>query len=1000
MDGMKQAGSESTNATVRPGWIAYFAGNPIAANLLMVLILVSGVVSGFRITVEDYPPFDFRTVTITVVAPGSSPREVEEDIVRRIEESVIGFEGVQRIQATSAEGLGTVFVEMTTFANAEKVLADVKQAVDGIENFPPPNAELPDVQLVTLNREVMTLAVSSDMLDEDALRGAAEDVRNELLQLPSTAQVDLFGTRDREISIELSEEALRRHGLSLSEVANIVRRASLNLTSGELRTEAGGIVLHTVTKRTRGQDFAGIPVITRLDGTIVTLGDVAEINDGFVDGEIIARVDGVPAVFARIGLTDGQSVVKIADEVRNWLANYQVPRDVNIDIWTDRAERHLNRFASLARTMVTGVILVFLLLVLVFDLRAAIWITIGIPLAFAGSLLFFEPANLTMNLSTLIALFLMIGLVVDDAVVVGESIAAERELGKGPLEAAIAGTKAVVSPITIAAVTTVLAFVPFYFVVSTSLQIVRVFPLVVLFVLVVSLVEAVFILPAHLGHSGRWSLWPLRALQEWMSRRLQLLNDRTVGPAVSWSVRNVRLVLAGSVVVVALPLLLFRFDSVRIVLGIEQVTGYVQAALHMPVGTPLDATRDAAEAVAIAAYAVNEELPGEPIGSVSVFVGQPAQYPATGPLTQQSHLAGVRANLNEPPLRRSSPEEVERAWRRNLGPVTHLERVEFFDELLRARPSVAYTLLHEEEHVLKQAAAEMRSFMVGIPGLVEIHDTLIPGKRHLQIELTPVGQAAGLTPLAVASQLRANFHGVEVQRIQRGHEEIKVMVRYPPERRANLQELTSERIRRRDGAEVPLSTVANLSASRELAERVRVNGEQAVTVNARADETVVTPQEARREINRNHVPALLERYPGLHIEPAGGVQDEFDNIRTLMLLLPVVLIAMYVLMAAFLRSYWKPLVARGRFPDFIYRSRFAALDSGMGLRLDVSVWGDCSLWSCGQRCTGAIGPLQRNPAREPDGARHRRGFGCHAPPLPGGVPHDRNDHSGPVSVAL
>ena len=914
MNTMEPKGDDAQVSASRTGLIAYFAGNPIAANLLMVLILVGGVAAGLRLTVEDFPKYDWRTVTVTVLAPGSSPREVEEDIVRRIEESVIGSEGIRRVRSTSLENLGTVHVELTAFANANKVLDDVKQAVDNIANFPPLNAESPEVKLLEVNREVLTLAVSSAVLDEDALRLAAEEVHSELLKLSDTSRVDLHGTRNREISIELNEEELRRHGLSLNQVANTVQRASLNLTSGELRTEAGGVVLHTVAKRTRGEDFADIPVLTDPDGTIVTLGDVATIRDAFADGEVVARVDGVPAVFVRVGLTEGQSIVQVADQVRGWLAGYRAPRDVDIHVWNDRAQPHLDRFSSLTRTMVAGVILVFLLLVLVFDLRAAVWITAGIPLAFAGALVFFGPANLTMNIATLMALFLMIGLVVDDALVVGESIAAERERGKAPLAAAVDGVRAVASPITIAAATTVLAFVPFQFMTAGNIQIVTVFPLVVLFVLAVSLIEAVFILPAHLGHAGRWSLWPLSALQERVSGWLQALNDQTVVPAVSWAVRHVRLTLAAGVAVVALSVLLLRFDAVRLILVFDQMSDYVQAELHMPVGTPLETTRAAAEQVAAAADAVNKELPGEPVKSVTILVGQPTKFPSYGPPTTASHIAGVGLHLNEPPLRRSTADEVARAWRRNLGPVAQVERLEVWRQQNRPGPDIAYTLLHADEAVLQQAAAEMRSFMQEIPGVAEISDSLAPGKRHLRVELTPAGKAAGLSPAAVAAQLRANFHGVEVQRIQRGREELKVMVRYPPEGRTSLQALADERIRLPKGVEVPLSTVANLSESREPTTRTRVNGEQAAAVDARADVAVVVPQDARAQIESQLVPALLERYPDLRIDRGRRARDEGDTARTLALVLPIVLIAMYVLMAAFLRSYWKPLVAAAGFP--------------------------------------------------------------------------------------
>ena len=899
---------------MRGGWIPYFAGNPVAANLLMLLILVGGVAAGSRLAVENYPEFDLRTVAVRVVSPGASPREVEEDIVRRVEESVIGLPGVDRVVSTSTEGLGTIEIELTTFANADQVLEDVQQAVDGLENFPPPGTEQPEVELVQLNLEAITLAVSSAVLDETDLRHAAEDVRRELQQLPSTSRVDLSGTRDREISIELSEEELRRHGLSLGGVANTVRSVSLNLTSGELRTEAGGVVLHTVAKRTQGEEFAGIPLLTHLDGTIVTLGDVATIRDEFVDGEVRAKVDGVPSVFVRVAHTEGRSVIGMADEVRDWLAGYEAPRDVDVAVWSDRARPLLGQLASLSRVGILGVIFVFLLLVLVFDLRAALWITVGIPISFAGALVFFGPADLTLNVGTMLGLFLAIGLVVDDALVVGESIAAERELGKGPLEAAVAGIKAVVSPITVAAVTTVLAFVPFYFITDPTYSLVRVLLPVVFFVLAVSLLEAVFILPAHLGHDSRWSLWPLSAVQARICAWLDELRDRTVVPAVSWSMRNIPIILLCAVAVVVVPVLLLQFEAVRVTFWGGFQSDSVDVELHMPAGTPFEATRAVAEEAAAAARTLNDWMPGEPVGAVTVVVGSPMGWPLRGNSATADHLAGVRVHLNERPLRRSSPADVERAWEQALGPVPQLEKIEFRSTLLRTEPEVAYALHHADEEVLAQAVARMRSFMADIPGITQIADNLGPGKRHLRIELTPAGRVAGLTPLAVGQQLRASYQGMEVQRIQRGQEEIKVMVRYPPDRRASLRELDQERIRRLDGAEVPLLTVANLSEDHEQATRLRINGAQTAQVEARIDAAAVTGDQARREIDGELVPALLAAYPGLRIEPAEGARATRDMLQLLVRLVPVVLIAMYVLMATFLRSYWKPLVAVVGFP--------------------------------------------------------------------------------------
>ena len=903
-------------AAARKGLIAYFAGNPVAANLLMLVFIVGGLASGFQLAVQNYPEIDLRTVAVTVRFPGSSPQEVEQDINRRVEESVIGLAGVERVVATATEGLGRINIELATFADAGSVLSDVRNAVDAIENFPPLNAERPQIRLARLSIEAMTLAVSSSVVGEDELRLAAESVRSELLELPSVSMVTLRGTRDREIAIELSEEELRRNDLSIAEVSAAVQRASLNLTFGELRTEAGGVVLHTVAKRSIGEEFEGIPLITRLNGTIVTLGDVAQIRDGFVDDDIVSEVDGTPTVFVRVEATEQQSLVDMGDDIRSWLAGYDPLRDVAISVWNDRAQQTIDRMSAIARNGLAGVVLVFGLLLLVFDLRAATWITIGIPFSFLGSLLFFGPVNLTLNIGTLIGFFLMIGLVVDDALVVGESIAAERDRGKRGAEAATAGASAVVGPITIGACTTILAFVPFLFVTAPPYQLVNVFPYVALFVLAVSLLEAFFILPTHLSHDGRWSLGPLRALQDRVRVWIDEIRDRTVAPAVSWSVRHSASTLVGGAALVLFATLLTGSEAVRFVVINDEmnVSDNVQAELYLPVGTPFETTLSAAENVAAAADALNGQLPGESIEKVSVLVGNVESSRITAPNPTGSHVATVRVHLNRRPTRIASPADVERAWRRNIGELPYAERMVFQTTRLRPLPSVAYALKHDDAETLGRAVGELRAFLETVPGIYEIADSLSPGKRHLEIDLTPAGEAAGLTPAAIGTQLRAAFHGVEVQRIQRGHEELKVMVRYPRERRRNLRELASERIRRVGGGELPLSMVADLAESREQATLMRIDGNRAATVTGQADAAVVTPLQVRRQVGREFIPELLAKYPGLSIEPDGGVREERTMLEALALLVPVVLIAMYALMAAFLRSYWKPLVAVAGFP--------------------------------------------------------------------------------------
>ena len=902
---------------MKPGFIAYFAGNPVAANLLMAFLIVGGLLSAQRIAVQIYPEVDLRTVTVKVRSPGSSPQEVSEDINRRIEQGVIGLSGAERIVSTAREGLGEVRVELSTFANPASVLEDVREAVNSIDAFPPGTAEQPQVNLEQTEYEVLTLAVTSAVAGERDLRQAAEALRDDLLELPSVSQVKLLGTRDREISIELNEEDLQRHNLSITDIVTKTRRASLNMTFGELRTDSGGVILHTVAKRQTGEEYENIPLITRLDGTIVRLGDVAEIRDGFSDEDLVSEFDGTPAVFVRIDSAKQQSIVAMGDEIKDWLEDYETPSNVAVSVWSDRAQPAIDRISEIIGNAVLGIVLVFICLILVFDLRVATWITVGIPLSMIGALMFFEPAGMTLNMATIFGFFLLIGIVVDDAVVVGESIAAERESGKDALDAAISGARAVVGPITIGVLTTLFAFFPFLFVTAGFYQVVTVFPYMAAFVLVVSLIEAFFILPAHLSHEGRWSVPPLSVIQNRVNLRLDEFRDKVVVPSVSWSVRNTSFTLVSGVLLIIFALALLRTDTVRLLIFDEAANAgdNVQADIYLPAGAPFDATLAVAERFVNAAHAVNEELGGMPIKSVSMLAGNIIAPSMRDQDFNHSHMASVRAHLNNRPIRTASPQDIERLWRREIGDISYLESVKFRTTSRPTRPGVAYALKHEDTGVLNQATAELKSGMAAIPGIYEISDSLSLGKRHFEIELTPAGIAAGLTPAAVGAQLRANFHGAEVQRIQRGNEEIKVVVRYPLDRRESLRELAGEHIQRPGGAgEIPLSLVARITEQREMTRLTRIDGKQTALLSARADVSVVTPRQVRRTIRKEFFPELLAKYPGLRIEVDQAARNERELLKTLALLVPIVLIAIYALIAAFLRSYWKPVIAVAGIP--------------------------------------------------------------------------------------
>lgn len=903
------------------GPIAYFVKNRVAANVLMFVLLVGGLVAASQLAVQDFPTLDLRTVTVRVPSPGSSPQEVEQYINRRIEESIVGSPGVERVLGTATEGLGEVRVEVSPFADPETVLDDVKNAVDRIENFPPVSAEQPDVSLTLPLRNVITLAVSSSVVTENQLRLAAERLRDHLLTMPGISQVSLIGARDREIAIELSEEALRRNGLTINQVAGAVRQASLNLTAGELRTGAGGVVLQTLSQRHAGVDFEDIPIITRLDGTIVRLGDVADILDGFADQDLVTEVDGIPAILVRVDALRDQSMRTVGETVRQALADYPVPQDMTIGVWEDLATPIARILTTVAQLGLAGVVLVFVCLVATFDLRVAFWIAFGVPVSFIGAFLFFDAAGLTFNTITIFVLFMLVGVVVDDAVVVGENIAAERERGRGSLEAAVLGARGVVGPISVGLLTTVIAFVPFLFVGAGggTLRWLQVVPYVVFFVLLISLVEVFFILPAHLSHERRWSLPPLHGIQTRVHALLEDFRDRVLVPVVSWGVRHATATIAAAAALVLAALLLIGTDVVRwVALERGNVGDSVQADLELPVGTPIETTRAVAERFAEAGRVINDQLDGTSIAGTSIVVGDTVSLTyardvgAAG--AGRSHVASVRLHLHDRPLRKARPDQIERSWRENVGNLGDLQSVIFHRGPGGQLTGVAYTIEHDEPEVLAEATAQLRSFIENVDGLYEVHDSLALGKRHFDIQLTDAGHAAGLTPAAIAGQLRANFHGLEVQRIQRQRDEIKVMVRYPPERRRSLRELTRERIQRPGGAEMSLSTVARIAEKRDYATLTRIDGNRAALLSALADPTVITPIQARRLVDERMIPQLTAKYPGLKFGVDQGARAEQSMFDTLSAIVPVVLIAMYALMAGFLRSYWKPIVAIAGMP--------------------------------------------------------------------------------------
>ena len=923
--------------------IAAFVRRRVAGHLLMLIALGGGLLVASGLDVEIIADLDVRSVAVTVPYPGSSPAEVEESITRRIEERVIGLAGVHRVVSKASSDSGTVTAAVDAFADTEEVLEEVRTAIDRIERFPPPDAEQPEIGVPYMHIPAITVALSSAELSVAALRAAAEQLREDILALPAVSTVSLDWSPEREIAIEVDEEALREHGLTIGEVARKVRVSSVDLTSGRLLTGAGGLVVRVDDRRVRAEEFEDVVLLSAPSGALVTVGDVAEVSEGFGDAVGATELDGVPAVFVTaIAVQPGESEVGIARDVRAMLSDYAPPPGAEATVWQDSSRRAIARLDMVAGTGALGLVLVFLVLALVFDFRLATWVAVGLPVSFFGAIMLFPTVDLTFNLATIIAIITMIGIVVDDAVVVGESIATERERGLAGAAAAVAGARRVFWPVAVGVATTLLAFAPLLFTYGVLGQFLGVFPIVATLVLAVSLAEAFLILPSHLAHGGNWSRWPMAAVQARVRLAIEHLRDRIAVPAVALATRRpvAAVLVAGALVVASGALLLGGVVRIGDVTALG--TGRVEAAVTYPVGTPLEVTRVGASQLEEAARRSNQQLGGSPIMSVATVVGH---HPARGLFApdggRATHLAAVILQLREESQRTVSADEVARAWRRNVGEIVGADRLTFAtaDRYGGSGYDFSVALVHPDGEVLASAAADLAAEIEAAPGVLDVFDSLTPGRRHFDLRLTPAGQAAGLTAGQLASQLRARFFGTEVQRIQRGRDEIKVMVRYPEDRRRSFAELADERIELPLGGDIPLGVAARVVETQEFETLMRINGVRAAEVGSFVDRAVTTPYELRAQIQDSVLPELQSRYPGLGLAWArAGVGDDEQSLAPLAYTLPITLLVIYMLIAVQFRSYAQPLVVLTAMPLAAAGAVLAHLLLGYDMNL-ASVFG-------------------------------------------------------------
>lgn len=898
----------------KPGLIGWFIRNPVAANLLMVVLLVGGALSAVNLQRQVFPTILPGTVVVTVPFPGATPAEVEEGVTRRVEEAVLGIDGVERVTSTASENVGRVVVETTDFADLQLVKDDVEAAVDRLSDFPPENAEKPVVVAPKPTGGVVTLAVVGE-IGEMALRRAASDIERDLLTQPGVSLVSLEGARNLEISVEVSEETLRRYDLTFNEVANAVRRSSLDLAGGSITTDSGEILLRTNQKRQTGEAFESVVVRTLPDGSVITLADVADIRDDFVRQKLSNLYNGRPAVFVKVERADAEDVLQVKASVDRFLQGYVPPAGVELIQLDDETELLSERINLLLRNGAFGFALVFLFLVLMLDLRLAVWVSVGIATAFMGGFLLFAALGVTLTMISLFGLIIVLGLVVDDAIVIGENIDAEREAGVPGHVAAQQGANRVLAPVIVGVLTTVAAFAPLLFTGGTFADITRAIPLVVISVLLVSMLEAFCILPSHLSHGAPWSRGIIKRLQTRIGSGVAWVRDQLVRPGVAFAARWRYATVGVAIAFFILCIGLLQSGHVRFIFFPAVEGNSLSASLTMPDGTPFERTDSAIRRMTQAAYEVAEAIGEESGETLFVSVTSTSGGRASldrGPGGQSSfsgeeNIGQVRIELTPYGERFTPAADIERRWRNRVGSIEGAERVSFSSSFVRFGPDVEFELAHQDEAKLIAAAEEMKQQLAQVEGLNQIQDSFDLGKRQLVFELTPAGRAAGLREADIATQVRQAFFGEEVQRIQRGRDEIRVYVRYPESARSSLDALDTLRVQLPQGDSAPLMTVARMQESRAYSSIERIDGRRVVTVTADVDEALSTPNIANDTILASVMPALEQTYPGLRWVRAGATREQNQDLGALGSAFIVVLLVIFALIATQLRSYLQPL---------------------------------------------------------------------------------------------
>lgn len=885
--------------------IAWFARNTVAANMLMLGIIFGGMLSFMSMGKEVFPTIPVNYMGITVGWPGASPKEVEEQIIIRIEDALADMHDVERINSTAGEGFARIQIESNPKADLADFLNEVKTRLDGISGFPR-DIEPPRVERYKAQDQLLGLVIYGDV-EEKILKQYAKEIRDQVGKLPGAADIRIVGTRNEEVSIELSEEAMRRYGLTFDDVSSAVRRTSVDLSGGIIKTETGQVPLRARNIARNQDDFDNIIIRQTADGGTIRVGDVANVIDGFEDRELISRMDGKPAVLIMVQTTVGMNVVKTSDAVHEWFDKYEptIPEGLELTFWWDSSENYKSRLSTISSSALTGLALVFIILIISLRPQVAIWVTIGIFTAYMGAFIVMPANAVTLNILSMFGFLLVLGVVVDDAIVIGESIHNEAHVSGGGVDSAIIGAQLVAKPVFYAVITTMLAFLPWLLLSGIQVQFTRHITITILGALTFSLIEAFFILPAHLSklkprvHMGRLSL-----MQKKVADSIVNFAKNTYRPFAYLAVKNRYLTASIFFMGFVIAITLVSTDRVKFSFMPEMENDMIQVEIQMPQGTTFERSQQIWQQVQTAGETINPHFKDrlrEDEKIVLHYMG------FVSPTEIEAYY-----DLEPSDTREISTKEIGNYFRQALGDIPDAEEVKLRYTFNNSDPSLNFAVFAEDMQTLQAAVTDLEQKLMTYDEVYYVINNINSVNEELHIELKPGAQKMGFNLQNVSRQVRQAYYGDEAQRLARPGGDVKVMVRYPRQARRSLDSLQNFYLRSPDGKEVPLMSVVTLKLAPGINRINRRDRMRSAWVTAGLPDTA--REQIQKELDDDFFPEWEKRHAGVSRKLGGQAEGQAKFLQEVISLYIMAFFGMYAIIAIAFRSYFLPIAIMTAIP--------------------------------------------------------------------------------------